>query len=79
MIAGLLVAAGVGLVVGMIVVLRSRRAREGLYHADERVRRVARLGPAEPQVFIRRFEVGIYLGMCLGLALVFLGVVVAAT
>ena len=79
MVAGLLVAAGVGLVVGLVVVLRSRRAREGLYHADARVRNAARLAPAQPEVFVRRFEVGIYVGMCLGLALVFLGLVVAAT
>jgi hypothetical protein len=30
-------------------------------------------------VFVRRFEFGVYVGMCLGLALVFLGLVVAAT
>jgi hypothetical protein len=68
----------VGLVVALVVVLRSRQAREGLYHADARFRRAVRLGPAEPQVFVRRFELGVYVGMCLGLALVFLGLVVAA-
>jgi hypothetical protein len=79
LIAALLVAAGAALVVGLVVVLRSRRAREGLYHADARVRSATRLGPAEPEVFVRRFELGVYVGMCLGLALVFLGLVVAAT
>ena len=78
LIAGLLVAAGAGLVLALVVVLRSRRAREGLYHADARVRRVARLGPAEPLVFVRRFEVAVYCGMCLGTALVLLGLLVAA-
>jgi len=66
-------------VLALLAVLRSRRARQGLYHVDARVRSLARLGPPEPQVFVRRFEIGVYGGMCLGLALVFLGLVVAVT
>jgi hypothetical protein len=48
----------------MVVVLRSRRVRRRLYGLDERTR--------------RRFEIGVYCTMCLGTALVFLGVLVAA-
>jgi len=63
----------------MVFVLRSPRAQTSLYRLDARVRRVAGLEPAEPPSFARRFEVGVYCSMCLGTALVLLGLVVAAT
>jgi hypothetical protein len=58
----LLAAVGVCLVVAMVVVLRSRRVQR-MVGLDERRR--------------RRFEIAVYCTMCLGTALVFLGVVVA--
>jgi hypothetical protein len=63
----------------MVLVLRSPRAQRRLYGLDARVRRIAGLDPAEPLVFSRRFEVGVYCAMCLGTGLLLLGVVVAAT
>jgi hypothetical protein len=63
----------------MVLVLRSPRAQRSLYGLDARVRRIGGRDPAEPLVFSRRFEVGVYCTMCLGTALVLLGVVVAAT
>jgi hypothetical protein len=67
------------LVVAMVFVLRSRRAQNGLYRLDTRVRRIGGLDPAEPSSFARRFEVGVYCAMCVGTALFLLGLVVAAT
>jgi hypothetical protein len=62
----------------MVFVLRSARAQTGLYRLDTRVRRIGGLEPAEPWSFSRRFEVGVYCSMCLGTALVLLGLIVAA-
>src|SRR5262245_30859594 len=73
--AAILLVSGIALVVITILVLRSRRARARLYELDAQFRG----GPAEPDVFIRRFELGIYCAMCFGLALALLGLVVAAT
>jgi hypothetical protein len=63
----------------MVLVLRSFRAQTSLYGLDARIRRIGGLGPAEPESFARRFEVGIYCSMCFGTGLVVLGLVVAAT
>jgi hypothetical protein len=63
----------------MVFLLRSARAQTSLYRLDTRVRRIGGLEPAEPPSFARSFEVGIYGSMCLGAALVLLGLVVAAT
>jgi hypothetical protein len=63
----------------MIFILRSARARERLYRFDAGLRARAGRNPLEPEVFVRRFEAGIYVVMCLGTALILLGVVVAAT
>jgi len=63
----------------MVLVLRSPRSQMSLYGLDARVRRLGGREPADPRVFSRRFEVGVYCAMCLGTALVLLGVVVAAT
>jgi len=73
----LLAAAGAGLLVAMVFVLRSSRAGRVLYGLDTRLRSIGGLDPAEPLAFSRRFEIGVYCSMCLGLGLVFLGLVVA--
>jgi hypothetical protein len=63
----------------MVFVLRSPRFQLRLYRLDAQVRRIGGLDPAEPPIFSRRFEVGVYCTMCLGTALVLFGAVVAAT
>ena len=73
----LLVLVGVGLIVAMVMVLRSARIRDQLESVNASVRSLLRLEPAEQETFVRQFEVGIYVGMCLGLLLVILGVFVA--
>ncbi len=78
MIEGLLLAlGGVGLIVTMVMVLRSARIRDRLECCNASVRSLLRLEAAEQETFIRQFEVGIYVGMCLGSLLVILGVFVA--
>jgi hypothetical protein len=63
----------------MVFVLRSPRAQRSLYGLDTRFRAIGGLEPAEPPSFARRLEIGVYCSMCLGTALVLLGLVVAAT
>jgi hypothetical protein len=70
---------GAGLIVAMVVVLRSERIRDRLYQGNSSFRALVHLPPAEPQTFIRQFEVGIYFGMCFGTALAIFGVLVAVT
>jgi hypothetical protein len=70
---------GAGLVIAMTFTLRSSRARDRLCRFDAHLHRLAGSNPPETDVFVRRFETGIYGVMCLGTALVLLGVVVAAT
>ena len=78
MIEGLLLSlAGLGLIIVLVMVLRSRRIRDRLESANASIRSVLRLQPVEQETFVRQFEVGIYLGMCVGLLLVILGVFVA--
>ena len=78
MIEGLLFAlVGVGLIVAMVLVLRSARIREQLESGNASVRSLLRLEQQEQETFVREFEVGIYVGMCVGLLLVILGVFVA--
>ena len=77
-IEGLLFAlVGVGLIVAMVVVLRSERIRDRLESGNASVRSLLRLGQQEQETFVREFEVAIYVGMCVGLLLVILGVFVA--
>jgi len=79
MIKGLmLVLVGVGLIVAMVLLLRAARVRDGLYRHKSRLRSVLRLRPTPPQTFVRRFEVGIYAGMCLGATIAIVGALVAA-
>jgi hypothetical protein len=73
----LLVLAGVGLIVAMVMVLRSARVRDRVDRGNASLRSLLRLKPLEPETLIRRFEVGIYVGMCFGSLLVILGVFVA--
>ncbi len=78
MIEGLLLSlAGLGLIIVLVMVLRSRRIRDRLESANASIRSVLRFQPVEQETFVRQFEVGIYLGMCVGLLLVILGVFVA--
>ena len=78
MIEGLLLAlVGVGLIVAMVMVLRSARIRDRVESGNASVRSLLRLEPQEQEIFVRRFEVGIYVGMCLGSLLVVLGLFVA--
>jgi len=63
----------------MVFVLRSSGARRSLYRLDTRLRRIGGLDPAEPLSFSRHFELGVYCSMCLGTALVLLGLLVVAT
>ncbi len=78
MIEGLLLAlVGVGLIVTMVMVLRSARIRDRLESGNASVRSLLRLEAVEKEAFIRHFEVGIYVGMCLGSLLVILGVFAA--
>jgi hypothetical protein len=73
----LLVLVGIGLIVAMVMVLRSSRVRDWLESRNTSVRSLLRLEPVEQETFVRQFEVGIYAGMCLGSLLVILGVFVA--
>ena len=63
----------------MVFVLRSPRAQRSFYRLDTGLRRIGGHEAAEPLSFSRRFEVGLYCFMCLGTALVLLGLLVAAT
>jgi hypothetical protein len=63
----------------MIFVLRSPRAQRSLYRLDTGLRRIGGHEAAEPPSFSRRFEIGVYCVMCLGTALLLLGLLVAAT
>jgi len=74
----LLVLVGVGLVVGLFLAFRSADVRDRLYRSDLRLRERVRVQPAEPEAFVRHFEMAIYGGMCLGGVLALLGVLVAA-
>ena len=74
----LLVLVGIGLIVAMVLVLRSARIRDWLESRNTSVRSLLRLEPVEQERFVRQFEVGIYAGMCFGSLLVILGVFVAA-
>jgi hypothetical protein len=51
-------------VLALVFVLRSRRTGAWLYQHSE--------------TFVRRFEIAVYCGMALGIALVFVGIVVVA-
>jgi hypothetical protein len=73
----LLVLVGIGLIVAMVVVLRSARSRDWLESRNTSVRSLLRLEPVQQEAFVRQFEVGIYAGMCLGSLLVILGMFVA--
>ncbi len=73
----LLVLVGVGLIGAMVMVLRSARIRDRLESGNASVRSLLRLEPVEQEMFVRQFEVGIYVGMCLGSLFVILGVFVA--
>jgi hypothetical protein len=53
---------GVGLFVSLLLVLRSKRVQTRVHAAGE--------------VFARRFEAGIFVGLCAGVLLVILGLVV---
>lgn len=72
----LLVLAGVGLIVAMVIVLRSARVRDRVDRGNASFRSLLRLKPVEHETLIRQFEVGIYVGMCFGSLLVILGVFV---
>ena len=75
---GLLLAlVGVGLIVALVMVLRSARIRDRVESGNASVRSLLRLEPVEQEIFVRQFEVGIYAEMCLGCLLVILGVFVA--
>jgi hypothetical protein len=63
----------------MVFVLRSPRAHRSFHRLDTGLRRLAGHEAAEPPGFSRRFEIGVYCVMCLGTALVLLGLLVAAT
>ena len=70
---------GGGLIVAMMIVLRSGRIRDRLYRGNSSFRALVRLRPSEPQTFVRRFEVGVYFGMCFGATLAIFGLLVVIT
>ena len=70
---------GAGLIVAMMIVLRSGRIRDRLYRGNSSFRTRVRLRPSEPQTFVRQFEVGIYFGICFGATLAIFGLLVAVT
>ncbi len=77
MIAGvLLILAGVGLVVALVFVLRSRTLQRSLFRSSVALRSRARLEPVEPEVFTRQLEAGIYAGLCFGTVIAILGVLI---
>jgi hypothetical protein len=73
----LLVLVGIALIVATVMVLRSARIRGRLESGNASVRSLLRLESMEQETFVRLFEMGIYVGMCLGSLLVILGVFVA--
>lgn len=75
----LLVLAGVGLVVAMVVALRSDRIRHRAYKANAGLRSLSRVRPADPETLARQFEAGIYVGMCVGAVVALVGVLVAVS
>jgi hypothetical protein len=70
---------GAGLIVVMMIVLRSEQIRDRLYRGNSSLRARVRLRPSEPQTFVRRFEIAIYFGLCFGAALAIFGLLVAVT
>ncbi len=70
---------GAGLIVAMMIVLRSERIRTRLYRGNASFRALVRLRPSEPETFVRQFEVGVYFGMCFGATLAIFGLLVVIT
>jgi hypothetical protein len=73
----LLTLAGLGLIVALVIVLRSSRIRGHVERANASLRSLLRLQPVEQETFVRQFEVGIYFGLCFGSLLMILGMFVA--
>ena len=76
-IAALLIASGVGLVVALVFVLRSRTLQRSIFRGNAGFRSRAHLKPVESEVFARQLEAGIYAGLCFGIVVAILGVLVA--
>ena len=69
----LLILIGVGLVVALVFVLRSRALQRSLFRGSVGFRARVHVKQVEPEVFTRQLEAGIYVGLCLGTVIAILG------